>query len=344
MLPFKQLADVTRDVPRPYPMSISNVHIHLVPDATPLLMLGFARSFDCFATQLVASIGLKRSMIAALCTVAVLSALSGLTEWLWLLLLLRTFLGAALSLYQVSRQTHIAATIPNHMRGTASSMLGGSMRIVSVLGPLLGGAVVAAFSVSAAFGLQAVLFLFTAMLVSRAIASPPAASTSAAAASKKQRAGLCVAMRSVDARRALLKASPTALAISLARAARSMILPLRASDAGIGKAGLGGVIAVTFACDTALFPLAGYLMDRCVLPLPYFHMLPKRMSTRQTHDRHPQARSQIRRSAFDGWLRALVCLSRHCSHSGRCVGFVDPDGGEQWAHLRLPAGVHGLRS
>ena len=151
--------------------------------------------------SLVASFGLKGSMIAALGTVAVICALCALVQWVWLLLLLRMLLGASLSLYQVSRQTHIAATIPNHMRGTASSMLGGSMRIVSILGPLLGGAIVASSSVSTAFSLQAVLFLLTAALVSHAITSPPAAEPRA----RKSRGGLCAAMRSVEARCALMK-------------------------------------------------------------------------------------------------------------------------------------------
>ena len=214
----------------------------------------------------VASIGLKTSMISALCTVAVICALCAVVEWIWLLLLLRALLGASLSLYQVSRQTHIAATVPNRMRGTASSMLGGSMRIVSVVGPLLGGGIVASISVSAAFWLQALLYALTAMLVSRAIASPSAdeaAAAAAAATKKKERGGLCVAVRSDEARRALLRAAPTALAISLARAARSMMLPLRAADAGLSDAGLGGVIAASFAFDMALFPVAGYIMDHC---------------------------------------------------------------------------------
>lgn len=206
---------------------------------------------------LVASFGLKGSMIAALGAVTVISALCAVVEWVWLLLLLRMLLGASLSLYQVSRQTHIAATIPNHMRGTASSMLGGSMRIVSICGPLFGGAVVAALSVAAAFWLQAILFLLTAALVSLAITSPPAA----AYRCKKKRPGVCDAVRSREARCALLKAAPTAVAISLARAARSMILPLCGSDAGLSNAALGVLVAISFAFDTALFPLAGYLMD-----------------------------------------------------------------------------------
>lgn len=39
----------------------------------------------------------------------------------------------------MARQSLIAATVPNHFRGTATSTLGGTVRLVAVAGPLLGG-------------------------------------------------------------------------------------------------------------------------------------------------------------------------------------------------------------
>ena len=64
------------------------------------------------------------------------------------------------------------------------------------------------------------------------------------------------------ARRALTFAAPTAFAVSFARAARSMLLPMRSSELGLSDAALGGVVSTSFAFDALLFPLAGLLMDR----------------------------------------------------------------------------------
>ena len=65
-----------------------------------------------------------------------------------------------------------------------------------------------------------------------------------------------------QARRALALSAPTAFALSFARAARSLLLPLRASELGLSDLAIGGVVSVSFVFDALLFPLAGLLMDR----------------------------------------------------------------------------------
>eukprot|EP00966_Prymnesium_polylepis_P162746 3761456-Prymnesium_polylepis.1 len=71
--------------------------------------------------------------------------------------------GSGRSLFQVARQSLIAARVPNELRGTASSSIGGAMRVAGVAGPLVGGAIVEAFNVAAAFWVQAALLAAAAL-------------------------------------------------------------------------------------------------------------------------------------------------------------------------------------
>ena len=46
------------------------------------------------------------------------------------------------------------------------------------------------------------------------------------------------------------------------RSSRSLLLPLKAAEIGLQPAAIGLLVAASFACDSALFPAAGWIMDR----------------------------------------------------------------------------------
>ena len=133
------------------------------------------------------------------------------------------------------------------------------MRLVAVGGPLLGGLIVGAYGVAAAFWTQTLLSGLAAVLVAVAMARP-SGERSLTRTKSGSRCGTAVCTPA--ARRALAFAAPTAFALAFARAARSLLLPLRASELGLSDIAIGGVVSVSFALDGLLFPLAGLLMDR----------------------------------------------------------------------------------
>ena len=56
--------------------------------------------------------------------------------------------------------------------------------------------------------------------------------------------------------------APVLVVLSFARATRELLLPLKAVELGASSSTVGAVTAASFAVDTALVPVAGFVMDR----------------------------------------------------------------------------------
>lgn len=82
--------------------------------------------------------------------------------------------GTGNAIWQISRQTYVRTLVPVAVRGRATSLMGGTARVVSVIGPAYGGFIYTAVSPEAAFYSRAltsvasgVLVLYGCVVVSR---------------------------------------------------------------------------------------------------------------------------------------------------------------------------------
>jgi MFS family permease len=138
-------------------------------------------------------------------------------------------------------------------------------RLGSTVGPAVGG-VLAISSYRLPFWTQACVFALAAaiLLVHLDVGKPEteAPQTSAAnAESAKPEASSSVAPTPFVFPREARVLLVVVVALMFARSAREILLPLRGADLQLTPATIGLVAAASFTLDTALVPLAGYLMD-----------------------------------------------------------------------------------
>ena len=104
---------------------------------------------------------------------------SWLLGWSTVLAAARFGSGVGMSLFQISRQSWVAATVPKHRRGRANGLIGGVGRLAQTLGPAMGGIIVHVSGAPAAFSTQTALGLLVIGMI--AVGVPrggPAGSTS----------------------------------------------------------------------------------------------------------------------------------------------------------------------
>lgn len=162
--------------------------------------------------------------------------------------------GAGLAVWGLSRHAYLAAFTQSSNRGRASSIFGGVSRIGVFLGPLVGGFLAQRFGVSAAFfGYSVVAMIGVVVVLLFVPAIEPRGATNRVDAQQQLRA----------ARPALLRVGVPQALIQTLRAGRRVLLPLVASlILGLDYQTTGFIVAVAGFVDMALFPVAGWIMDR----------------------------------------------------------------------------------
>ena len=211
--------------------------------------------------------------------------------------------GIGKSSFEVARNSYMAFNVPKALRGRANGLIGGCARVASMLGPALGGVAVHAFGADAAafliqsgVGLMAVAVLVVGLPPAATASSTPlqqdvapvnepslahgknerspcaSACTSASPRSTSEHA-CATHSTSISSRLRrtwsttilvpLLAAGPTGFSFGFVRAARSLLIPLKADAIDLPVSAVGYVTAASFACDTLLFPLGGHISDRC---------------------------------------------------------------------------------
>lgn len=162
--------------------------------------------------------------------------------------------GVGLALWGLSRHAYLASITISGNRGRASSIFGGVSRIGVFLGPLVGG------FLGERFGFDAPFFAYCAVAIVGVVvvllfvpATEPRRATTQAATRAQLRA----------ARPLLLRAGVPQALIQTLRAGRKILLPLVASLVlGLDLETTGFIVALAGGVDMALFPFAGWLMDR----------------------------------------------------------------------------------
>ena len=191
---------------------------------------------------IMARFGLRRVMIvsyvvAILAGVVFLFAASVVTITLLLLVS-----GLFASVLVTGMMTLIRTTIDADVRGRASALAGGALRVGMLLGPPLGGLIADGLGMTYVFALRCVTLSVGLFSFARTV---PA-----------QRRGLR------DRVGAILTIGFAILVLSLLRTAREIVLPLWGARIGLGATEIGLAIGVGAAFDLASFVPAGVIADR----------------------------------------------------------------------------------
>jgi len=199
-------------------------------------------------------LGEKKSLVGALfvdVTCLIVCAFAP-NEWVLAAAVFVTGLsGAMLSL---ARQSYLTVAVPIEFRARALSTLGGVFRIGSLLGPLMGAAVVSNWGLQAAY-LVAAMTSVVAALITLALPDLP---------SPEHRPGEPVRMLEVLRQHAhtFATAGVGASALMLVRASRDALLPLWCEQIGMDAAATSLVFALSSGIDMTLFYVGGSVMDR----------------------------------------------------------------------------------
>ncbi|WP_151525347.1 MFS transporter [Serinicoccus kebangsaanensis] len=212
------------------------------------------------AGALVARIGERRALILAGLVDAAAMVVAALAPSLVLLALAVVVSGMAWSVFLLARQGFLIVVAPVHLRARAMSTLGGSHRIGGFVGPVLGGALIAASGeVASVFWLAAVMALLAALVVRLA----PDLTTEhdrAARTGPTAPSGVLAVLRRHW--RTLASVGSAVVVISGARSLRITLLPLWAEHIGISAATTSLVFGAAALLEILLFYPAGWVMDR----------------------------------------------------------------------------------
>ncbi len=183
------------------------------------------------------------------------------------LALSRVLAGAGYSLFSLAQQTYVRQRVPAHFRGRVLASVGGAYRVGGLLAPLAGGLLAQHVNFRAVFALQAAVSAAALPFIALRMRSSPAQATSQAASSDAAAGGDSpsppMSLRSFlrENWRSVGAAWTATLLMSIVRSVRDLLIPLAAAAAGFSRASTGYVTAASYAGDTLLFPLGGYLMD-----------------------------------------------------------------------------------
>jgi len=205
--------------------------------------------------------GERVTLFGAFALLVLATAPLGITDVVIVLLGMRILAGVASSAVRLTGQTFVTRRIATGQRGRAISFIGGSYRVAFLFGPAVGGLladvigftmtfVVAALTAAIGFG-PAWWSERTGLVVLAEVES---------AERSRKGAGMVDGVKRHWRRLALC--SPVIVLVMAAREGRFIVLPLIADDLGLTATQVGALITVSTAADLALFPIAGWVMDR----------------------------------------------------------------------------------
>ena len=211
------------------------------------------------AGAMITRFGERAALIAALIGLSVTTALLGVSDAALVLVGLRLGTGASNIGLRLSRQTYITRRIDAAARGRSMAMIGGSFRVSLFVGPLVGGVLAETIGFTWTFVVAGAL---SAVGLIPALAPDTLAPTTAAADTTpaNDRPGL---FTTIHRHRRLLSVAGVVPMLTMAvREGRYVVVPLIGVELGLSVAEIGALVAVGTFADLALFPVAGFVMDR----------------------------------------------------------------------------------
>jgi len=215
-------------------------------------------AFDLPAGILVSSLGNHRILILSSVGVVVTAVLTGITHSVVWLAALTFLLGGFQSSLMMSRLSYVRATVAVHQRGRALSIIGGTFRTGSFVGPIVGGLVGRYAGLSEVYLVQgaiAALALVLIFVTRRYFHEDETVQTDRPVLRR-------VGSVAVAERRSLLTGGLVVLSLGVLRSSRQILFPLWGSSIGLDVGSIGLVLGLSSALDTVLFYPAGLIMDR----------------------------------------------------------------------------------
>jgi len=214
---------------------------------------------DLPAGALAARVGEKRALVGA-CLVDAAALLAAFAAPNLHALAVAVFVtGLAGAVFGLARQAYLTAAIPAWVRARAMSTLGGTLRLGSFLGPLVGAVLVWRADLGWAYVFAASTSLAAAGLVALLPDLPGQTPGVGPHPPTPQRRVWSVLQ---EHRQVLLTVGTGVLLISAARATRQSLLPLWADSQGLDASATSLIFAVSSGLDLLLFYPGGAVMDR----------------------------------------------------------------------------------
>ncbi len=214
---------------------------------------------DVPAGALLRRVDRKLIMLVGIATVGVAVTAMAFVDGVWAVLLLRLAAGAGTALWSISRHAFLTTSVPPRQRGRALAAFGGAQRIGLLVGPALGGLIASVGGFDAAFvvygAVAMVAFAVCAVFLTPAAPGPV----------PRRVAGQVSVLAGVlrDHGRVLAIAGAGQVMAQAIRSGRRIVIPLYAATVlGLDVEQVGWVLSIGAAFDVALFPVAGWVMDR----------------------------------------------------------------------------------
>lgn len=215
---------------------------------------------DLPAGILIGRLGRKRSMIIGITGMVVSTLAFSWAQSAWELLIYGFCVGLGHAMWNIARHAYLADAAPSAGRGRAIAVFGGINRIGTFVGPLLGGAIGAAFGLRVPFVVFAVVgivaLIFPLRFVERRGYRPPERGTL-----REHFAHTGAMIRAHFG--SFVTAGSGQLFAQMIRSGRNIVIPLYAADVlGLSVDQVGFIVGFAAAVDMSLFYPAGYIMDR----------------------------------------------------------------------------------
>ncbi|MEU5873393.1 MFS transporter [Glycomyces sp. NPDC047369] len=171
-------------------------------------------------------------------------------------------IGLASAVFGLARHAYLSEAVAIAYRARALSTLGGTFRIGSFIGPFVAAALIAQFSIGAAFAFAACTSLAGGLLslLLPELPGDGARRKPAPEAEPEARLSLWQVIR--DHRKVLAHLGSGVFLIMIARASRTAIIPLWAAHQGLDATTTSIIVGISAGVDILLFYPGGAIMDR----------------------------------------------------------------------------------
>ncbi|HUX21955.1 MAG TPA: MFS transporter [Spirochaetia bacterium] len=213
---------------------------------------------DLPSGMLVATLGNHRTLLLSSLGVVVTAVLTGLTHSIAALLVLTLFLGGFQSSWMMSRLNYVRQAVGVHQRGRALSFIGGTFRVGSFVGPIVGGFVGRYLGLSDVFLVQGAVGLAALVLILTTRGHFRPEEPHNTETSMLRRIGAVASAQ----RRPLMTGGLVVLALMVLRSSRQILIPLWGSSIGLDVGSVGLVLGLSSGIDMLMFYPAGLIMDR----------------------------------------------------------------------------------
>ncbi|WP_219927010.1 MULTISPECIES: MFS transporter [Glycomyces] len=226
-------------------------------------LIGFGQlTGDLPAGSLAQRFGEKPVLLAACVVEAGALVVASQTTSLLVVSVCVFAIGLASAVFGLARHAYLSEAVAIAYRARALSTLGGTFRIGSFIGPFVAAALIAQFSIGAAFAFAACTSLAGGLLslLLPELPGDGARRKPAPEAEPEARLSLWQVIR--DHRKVLAHLGSGVFLIMIARASRTAIIPLWAAHQGLDATTTSIIVGISAGVDILLFYPGGAIMDR----------------------------------------------------------------------------------